>query len=210
MPKRKSKISKQVYKNKRLLKKLSNNIEYKYYDGNCGLTTIPNTGDQHCLNVVDNGDLYNQKEGREITSRRIMIRGYVNNNNGTPADGVLRIMLVRYHHAKGATLTVPDVLYNDGAAATSVNSMINMENKRQFDIIADTTFGYDTTQHTQIPFKIKKKLDHKVIFNTERTSGTSAADIELNSLWFLAITNQATEANAPSITAEYRYSFCDA
>lgn len=207
--KKRNKTSKQIWKNKRDLKKIKRGISYKWYDANCALTTVPNTGDQVCLNPINCGTGYNNRKDRNIQARRIMIRGYINNNNGTPADGVIRIILVRYKECNGASLTMGTLLYNHGTAAFTVNSNKNMDHKQDFDIICDTTFGYDTTQHTQIPFKIVKKFDHEVVYNSDSTSGIDHTHIEENSLWFMAITNQATEANAPSITAEYRYSFCD-
>lgn len=206
---RTKKTTKQVYKNKKDLKVLKKLIEPKFLDGTSTMSQIT-TASSHVLllNDIDQsagGEDIQTRIGRDILARRIFVRGYMQNTNGTPADGIMRILLVRYKDSKGEQIATNKVLYNE-QGATTVNGFLNVDEARHFDVILDTTFGYDTSAHTLIPFKYKKKLNHVVRYN----SSTGTYDmIEKNSLWLIAITTQATAANAPDLVLEWRYSYLD-
>lgn len=209
---RRTGIKSQVYKNKRKLTMLSKAMEMKHLDGTGTLATCDTSGEKLWLNQVDQGDLPESRDGKKIQARRIFIRGYISNTNGTPADGIMRIILVRRKDAGGNTFDVDNIdrglLYNDTSGGYTVLSNMNTRNAHNYDVLLDETFGYDTTQYSQIPFKIVKKLNHQATYTLAVT--VDDADCSKNALFLFCFTNQATEANAPSVVYEYRYSFLDA
>lgn len=210
--KRKNTTKRQVFKNKADLKRIKNMIEYKFIDGevlNDDVNSTMTTGVTP-LNLVDVGDTIHQRSGREITARRIFIRGSIRNNHGTPEDTIVRLMLIRWRDAHGVPITPDNVLTNYASGSTDgVYSNRATEFRSGMDIIMDTTFSMDTTQHSVIPFKINKKLSHNVLFSNDGT-GTTIGDIYENPIYLMYISNASGTTNDPLINFQWRYSYCDA
>ncbi len=205
--KRGNKQTKQVWRNKRKIKMLSKAMELKLYDTDTvTMANVDTAGHADFLNSIAQGNTEHTRDGNECLLRKIKIRGYIQNTNGTPQDGVMRLLLVRYKNQMAATLTIGRLLQNTNSAISTVNTFRNPDYTEQIVVIDDTSFGYDTTQYSQIPFKMEKKLNSE---NKWDSAGGATGDCLLNGLWLVAVTNQATTANAPSIVYEARTSFCD-
>ncbi len=78
--------------------------------------------------------------------------------------------------------------------------------KENIKVYWDHTFAYDTTQHSQIPFVINQKLDHKAVWTS--ATGTVGA-LNTNAMYLFVLSTEAAGANAPAVQITSRYSFTD-
>jgi len=94
------------------------------------------------LNAVVNGAELYQRTGRKIYMKSIHIRGVVRPNAAVAANtGELRMLVVYDSQPNGANPTIQNLLQDsNAAAATTVNSEINLTNRSRFQIIRDMQF----------------------------------------------------------------------
>ncbi len=195
---------KKIYKNRKDIKRIKDLIEYKWKDDAVTIVAeqTDTTGWWFMLNGLAQA-VGNARIGSEVYARSIMIRGYINNSTGgTNEDCVVRLILYRAKQSNNAEQTLALLL-----TAVNVNSNYYHQHASRFDILFDKTFSMDLTAHTIIPFKFRAKLAHKVKYNGN--AGTYA-DIENNGLWLAGLSTVDVGANAPIVTATWRYSYCDA
>lgn len=184
------------------IKWLKQNIEFKFQNSNDELIA-DDEGEVDCLNdAIIGGTTLSQRIGEELTARRIFIRGFVHNDRGTPADGTIRIIVFRQKASLTTLPTVAEVL--DPAFTFPTNAFRQMDNKEDIVVYADHTVSYDTLAHTIIPFKFIFKLAHQVKY-TEVTAQVP----QTNAMCLLAVSDQATTANAPGVSVSARYSYID-
>ncbi len=187
---------------KKDIKWLKQNIEFKFIDTQSDAAT-DNTGDITVFNNnIAAGPDVDERSGEEITSRRIFIRGFIHNDRGTPADGTMRLILFRQNASLVSLPSVNEILDSSGTIAT--NRMRNMDNKEDIVVYADHTVAYDTLAHTLIPFKFMFKLNHQVKYTVP-----TVVVPQWNTIALLAISSQATTANAPGVALTARYSYVD-
>ncbi len=186
---------------KRDIKWLKKNIEFKHVDITTTDAACGTTSSNNLLNIVADGPLVSERSGEEITSRRIMCRGVVENDNGTPIDCLVRLILWRKPSAGGDNVGITNILTTE-----NVNSMYNMDQKHNYKVYADETFAMDTSLHSLIPFKFVFKLNHTV-----KWSAATATESTLmtNGIYLTALGTSTAGANAPTYTMISRYSFCD-
>ncbi len=182
---------------------LKKNIEFKFFDVNFSTVLVDSTGDVSCLNAgIAGGPDFNERSGEEITARRVMIRGFVANDRGTPVDVMVRIIVGRKLNPQASTTSVAQVL--EATGTVGINRLRNMDFKTDIKIYADETFAMDTLAHTQIPFKFLFKLNHQVKY------GSVASAVPLtNEVFFLIIGSTSAGANTPACSFTARYSYCD-
>ncbi len=199
-------IRRTVGKNKAKIKRIADMIEYKHLDITSTSTPTWTDSAPIQLNAIDQGLTKITRIGDEIHMNRIMIRGYINNNRGTPTDGIARIILYRKLAPQGQTLTRGDLLLNL-AGGTTINTGMNIQTNGQYKVYFDQTVGYDTTGKSYIPFKIIQKLSSVARYNG---AGVTVGDMELNGLYLLCLgTNVANDAHTPHVVFESRMSFTD-
>ncbi len=189
---------------KKDIKWLKKNIEFKFKDLTVTNQDASNAPTLLLLNGVANGPLVVERTGDELTARRIVIRGKIENTNGTPVDTIVRIILFRERRVNGVVPVLGDVLAATGTAA--VLSWRNMDDKNNIKVMFDTTFTMDTTQHSLIPFKLIYKLNHQTLYSGV---GTGVSSIQTNGLFLVVISEVAAGANAPTVDFTSRYSFVD-
>ncbi len=199
-------IRRQVFKNKKALKRLNEQIEYKMIDLIRSTIVGDDDGNFLSLALIAVGDTASGRTGEKIYARRIMIRGHIHNDRGTPEDGTIRLLLIRKKQTGGVAVALQDVLRNENSGTSTLFAMRNPHNAHNLVVYYDETIAYDTSQHTNIPFKIIQKLAHTQQYNT--TTGVETA-LESNGIYLMAIGDQATAANAPGVTFEARYSYTD-
>ncbi len=204
--KRRSGLKSQVYKNKKSIKRLNQAIEYKFFDGATVEVAVNSTGTVTYLNTIAEGITNHTRTGGKITFRRVLIRAIFENDNGTPADGVARILLVRKIANEGASPSIATILYNHNDDATTVTSNRNMERAENLKVYFDHTFAYDTLLHSEIPFKISQKLNSNCEYNG--ATGVVGTCID-NGLYLVALGTEAAGANAPVIQLDWRVTYCD-
>jgi len=200
--KRKRRRNNGLGKVKRDIKWLKQNVEFKFHDVAGTVTELDSTGSITPLNVIAGGSTDNTRVGSMITARRILILGHVTNNNGTEADTVCRLVLVRDRYPQSVAPTIADIF--NSAGSNLVNQLRNMELKERFKIMLDYRFGMDTLGHSIIPFKILFKLSHVVKYTDE-----SADDPETNGLYLIGLSTVPAGANNPTMAFDSRYSYCD-
>ncbi len=186
---------------KKDIKWLKKNIEFKARDISTTQADLSLTGSSTRLNLVGQGDTSSSCDGNQVTSRRILIRGFVRNANGTPVDCVCRIIVCRQKVTNGQALDINDVV-----ETTTVNSVRELSLAQNIVVYADETFGMDTTGHALIPFKFMFKLNHQCRYNG--TGGTES-DLESNGLSIIGISTVAGGANNPDMDFVSRYSYVD-
>ncbi len=187
---------------KKDIKWLKQNIEFKFIDISIDVA-IDTTGDVTSFNsLIAAGTGLDERVGEEVTARRIFIRGHVHNDRGTPADGLIRLIVFRQKRSLSVQTAVNEILDSGGSVTT--NRMRNMDNKEDIVIYADHTIAFDTLAHTLVPFKFMFKLNHQAKYGGTATS----APVD-NLVGFMAISTQATSANAPGVALEGRYSYVD-
>ncbi len=187
---------------KRDIKWLKQNIEFKIHDTAQTVQELDSTGSIVVLNSIAGGSSDSTRVGTEITARRILIQGFINNRNGTPADTVCRLMLVRDRYPQAVAPTIPDIL--NSASSDLVNENRNMGLKTRFKVMIDYRFSMDTLGHSLIPFKILFKLAHTVKY-----TNTGADDPETNGLYLIGLSTVAAGVNNPTMSYDARYSYCD-
>ncbi len=190
-----------VKQNARDIKWIKKNIEFKFVDTSISLADVNTTGATHTLNLVADGPLENERSGEEITSRRLMIRGFFQNDQGTPVDCIVRMVVWRQKSVIGVTPTVGHLL-----GSTAVNNFRNMDRKENIVVYLDDTFAMDDAQHRLIPFKFMKRLNHTVRFDG---AGGAANNLFYNGLNISFMSTVTGTTNAPLINLIARYSYCD-
>lgn len=188
-------------------------VETKFKDGATTVTNIHTIAQRVLLNdTIAKGDnRHTQRIGRSLHAKKIFVRGYINNNNGTPTDDIIRVLLVRHKDSQGTDINTAytDLLYNMTVTSYGVLSNRNINHTRDFKVYLDTTFAVDTTGHSYIPFKIVQKLDHEVVYNESADTG-AIATIEQNPLYLIFIGIKADDTtNNPRATIEWRYTYND-
>ncbi len=187
---------------KRDIKWLKQNIEFKFIDNSEDIEA-DTTGNISIFNsAIAAGTDIDERVGEEITARRIMIRGFIHNDRGTPADGTIRLILFRQLLPLNTLPAVGEVLASNGTFPTA--RMRNMDFKSDLVVYADHTLSIDTNVHTFIPFKFIFKLNHQCKYLTN-----AAGVPQTNAICLLVISSQATSANAPGVSLTGRYSYVD-
>ncbi len=182
---------------------LKKNIEFKFNDTDFSVVLVDTTGDISGFNSTIGADAaFDGRSGEEITARRVLVRGFVANNRGTPVDVMVRIIIGRKLNSQGTITSMSQVL--EGTGSVAINRMRNMDFKTDIKIYADETFAMDTLAHTQIPFKFLFKLNHQVKYGT-----VSAAVPLTNEMFLLILGSTAASANTPAASFTVRYSYCD-
>ncbi len=201
----KKSMRRKVNSNSRNIAMLKNSIERKFSNATPlaaeGCDTAGNT--TH-LSIVNQGDNGGQRIGDQITVRILMIRGVIDNTNGTPVDAICRLMVYKNKIPNGVTQVIADEVLD----AATINSMRDWPKKEIYKVYYDNTFSLDTSLHSKIPFKIRVSgLNSKT---TYQGSGAGQADAMTNHYYFSMFSDQAAGANAPTIDATFRFTFDDA
>lgn len=178
--------------------------ESKVKTGSTSNDDVNTTGAVILLSGVARGDTLAERNGQEVSARRIFIRGYFANSHGTPEDCLIRIVLFRASQPGSAIPTLSGGLFN----SLSINAMRDLAHLPDYKIYYDHTFSMDTTQHTLLPFKINKLLSTRTRYN-----GIDAADetaTESNHYYLAYWSTVSGTTNDPLVTWEWRFSFVDA
>ncbi len=191
---------------KKDIKWLKMNIEFKFKDLEVDSQLCLKTGvvSPICTDIIAQSDGVTGRTGNEITARRMFIRGSIKNDRGTFADVNVRILILRDKSPNGSAPTIAEIFSGTAGGIRLVNSPYSIARAPRFKVYADYTFVMDTLGHSRIPFKFSQKLNHHVNY-----AAAATAEPVLNGFYFVSISDQATDANAPQITYTARFSFCD-
>jgi hypothetical protein len=164
---------------------------------------VNTTGSLTLLNGLTPGTAINQRFGQRVhfTSGALDVNSSVTATTGT--DQFSRFLVVIDRQPNGAAPVITDVL-----TAVSVIAPINLSNRNRFIVVADRKFhlnasaepGSQRSFHLGMPAFVTN-------FNTG-TAGT-IADISTNSMYFIAIGDNAAGVTAASDTVVSRLFFKD-
>ncbi len=186
------------------IKWLKKNVEFKFIDTTLTDVDCSSAGTVTYISGMLENALVNGRVGREVTARRIAIRGKIENTNGTPVDTLVRIILFRKRHVHGTTVPLTELLSFGGSAIPLAWRQMN--HKFEYKVMFDTTFTMDTLTHSLIPFKLVYKLNHTQRFDA---AGAGVGECEENGLFLVALSEVASGANNPTMDFSARYSYAD-
>jgi len=141
------------------------------------------------LNAPQRGTDFNQRIGRRIHMKQLNLKGsYSGFLNASDFASFLRIVIVYDKETNGSTITPTDVF-----AVDACNSLVNLDNRDRFIIIADIVTktvtsreGFDEENLPAVngitPFDIERNLDLPVTFNG--LNNGAHTDIVTGCLWF--------------------------
>ncbi len=187
--------------NAKEIKWLKKNVEFKFKDTTFNDLDVNDASTTQTLNLIADGPLVDERDGEEVTARRLMIRGFFHNDQGTPVDCIIRMIIWRQISVLGVTPVLGMV-----NLSLDVDSLRHMARKENVVVYLDETFTMDTTQHSLIPFKFIKKLNHKARF--QGTTGTQS-DLFRNGINISLVSTVNGVANDPLVNFTARYSYCD-
>lgn len=153
------------------------------------------------LTLIDQGDDYNKRTGRQIKVTSLALR-FIVNQHASATETQTRIMLVRDREQDGVIPTV--------TGATGVLSSANVQafpyydNMRRFTILYDKVITHSSNGSQSTFRKYYKKMALKV-----RYDGTTASQAHQkeNNLYLLLISNEAT--NTPTVNWESKIRYID-
>lgn len=170
----------------------------------------------YCLNGITQGDGENDRDGRKVVTKSVMVKGTVdlpgadNINNG---DTTVFIALVLDKQTNGAQLNAEDVFTTSAAGGLSSQPFRNLQYVQRFDVLASTTLCLENSGmayngsalipvSTRKTFEFYRKLDLPVMYSG---TGGSVSSIVDNSLHLIAVCDNA--AAVPQIVYGSRVRF---
>ncbi len=180
-----------------------------------------------CLNCPAQGDMENNRDGRQITMSSIQVKGVITIPSIAADAGpdntlpTVFIALVLDKQTNGAQLDSEDVFCNVGGAFNLAASPFReLENVQRFRILASRSYnlanasvvpfyqgtaGSADRQGVQVPFSFYKSLKGmKVNFATGQTTSVIAA-IQDNSIHIVAYTSNTTVATQIDYASRLRF-----
>lgn len=163
------------------------------------------------VNGCARGDDINERTGRSILMRSVLVRLRHSATESTGSDQFHRVLLVYDRQANAAALTAAQVL-----TAATVDGLRNLENRNRFKILMDRTIpiSSDNIGAVEVPksgsiawHQFYRKLRHPVTFNSG-DAGT-VADITSGSLYLVFIGSIAAGVNAGTCTYSVRVRYED-
>lgn len=215
---RRANVSKQVKQNKIAIKKLKRAPERKHLDvgsvtlhADDDLTSADtyytlNSGivrDAAATSIQDGSD---RRIGDLVNNKALTIRGYIQNGaQGTATDVIVRILIVRVKSADATAFNPGDILHS-----LTVNSMYELQNVKNYQVLSDTTFSMDNSDHSIVPFKYRTNLRSKSewLHNAQSTANDQS-DMIRNAYTIMCISSVANNDNAPIFNFSYRWVYTD-
>lgn len=189
-------IGRKIWNDVRWLKSVVN-VEKKY-NTVAASTTSSTTAAFVLLNGIAPGDAGTSRDGQSIKMSSILLR-YILSIHATPTTTFHRVILFVDSQANGVVPAIADILQ----ATTSVISPLVIGNANRFTILRDINVTLSQSGPAAATIKVFKKLDLHTKYNTG-TAGT-VADINTNSLYFLHMSDQATDVPTFAYTARLRW-----
>jgi len=169
-------------------------VKLVYNNQQPGTANTATSGNRIFLNGTTQGAFYNNRIGRKIQMKSLLIRGTM---VFTPTVGIssytYRIIIYYDKQANGSSPLLADLL--DGSYSTITTDApscpINLNNRDRFLILHDkvgtiSAATYSTTyQSTVKPFKIYKKINLDTVYNG--TDSLLEASVSTGGLWILLV-----------------------
>jgi len=162
-------------------------------------TTMDTTGSVHHLNNISQGDGGSTRDGDQVRVKGVRVRG-IYTIHASATTTVLRCIAFVWKNVNNIAPVKTDIV------DAGVNSMRELDERRNVRILWDKTFVLDSVQRPLLQFEKYFPLDIKTLFTRGETSGGSA-QTEQNGVYMLVFSDQAT--NVPSENVDTRCTFVD-
>lgn len=195
----------QLWKDVKLLKAMVN-VEYKVQDTNQPSATVNGTPTVTLFNALQRGDDYNQRNGRSVKWTSIYQRITAQSSATATTPHYIRYILFWYKDASGVA---PTPLQMFGAAAPSINQMMNLNVRKDFIILYDKVIKCNpvTGGSSSNFLKIYKKCSQHTIFNAGNLG--TIADIESGALYAFTWSDTSVGIEMPIMTVQSRLRYID-
>ncbi len=202
------KRNKGIKKLKRDVKNLKLNTELKYFDDSRTLICDSHTrawNGQDMTSLIRQGGTSTTRDGSKINLKRCFIRGYFKNDNATPEDTIIRVMIFRARFQNNINQLADMV--NIG---TNILDARRFEHKKRYKVYFDETFtmrnAAEDNAQSYLPYKVNIPLNSVVQYNGN--AGTFA-DLERNAMWIMVTSTTVVEANCPTMIIKTRLTYYD-
>lgn len=184
--------------------------ELKTIDTSLGINIV-STGAVTCLNLIGQGSDYNQRDGRIVQLKSILMRFSVFPNTTTGslnAGDTARVLVVYDKQTNGTALAVANILQ-----ALDPHAAMNLNYRDRWVVLIDKQIGLGAATYSSgalvngSPFSrtynIYKKLNMDQVF---QSTGNTLADISTGAIWLYTI---SMAANATTLYGYSRIRFTD-
>lgn len=166
-------------------------------------TTFITPGGTNLLNGLARGTQMNQRVGRKVTMKSLLIRGTFQIAATSTGNAPCRVMVVYDRQTNTTAPAITDVLLSD-----EFLSQNNLSNRERFSTICDyITKPVGGGSNLQEAFTIFKKLDNPIMFN-DGNAGT-VGDISMGSIYMLVSQAGGIATANPTLTVKTRIRFTD-
>ncbi len=187
------KVVRDVYKIKSLI-----NTEFKTNDI-VASTTITTTPLISNINGLATGDQFNTRDGRVVRWKSVEVMLNISMHT-TPIEDSIRIMVVIDKQPNEIVMVIGDLL-----TATTMQGLKNLDGRRRFIILKDTTLDVSVGKGTNITWKWYKKIDMKSIYDD--SDAGSIVDLTTNAMYLVLFGTEAT--NGMTVGRSTRMRFID-
>jgi len=159
--------------------------EKKYHDTWNTALQPGYSGAVYLLNGVAQGTDYNQRLGREMVMRSLVLRGNVNIDIGTTTQDNFRCMVVYDRQCNGGQPAVTDILDDSVTTPQQTFAAMNLNNRDRFTVVLDRMYALSSSgANAVIQLDEYRKLNTEVQFSG---TGNTDASIQTGALWLVVI-----------------------
>lgn len=172
--------SREVQLKKNIMKSVKRLPEPKNHYSHAVVTTCSFTGNILNLSDMAQGDTAQTREGDRCTITNISVRGRAISNSTLNEYNALRVILFYWKHDTGERAPVPsDVLQATylGDARAPYAPVVVGEEAKAIQIISDRTYDLNIQSNACQSFHINKKVNKKLFYNDNITSGRNQLHI---------------------------------
>lgn len=157
------------------------------------------TGTVTLLNGVAQGTTANQRIGRKLIMKSILMRIGVSKQPSTAGEGLMRLLVIYDAQTNAAIPLATDILQiND------ISSPMNLNNSDRFKVILDKTWNIGSVDNTSYIRALYKKCKLETKFNNG--GGATVGDIQTGGLFALTYCTGLTTATvAGQVYSRIRY-----
>lgn len=177
------------------------NVEYKEHNVQFTGNAVSSTMTIQNLNLIDQGTTDITRIGRQIKITRCNIRSVFAINTSATMTYVRVIVLID-KQVNQAAFSAGDLLYDTSVFDNCV-SMINLDNKGRFKILADKILSLSPSNAVG-RFIYNKNLNLPIVYDN---TGNGIADLTSMSLYVCFVSSEAT--NTPAVTMHARIRYVD-
>lgn len=161
------------------------------------------TGSIALLNGIGVGDDYNERDGRQIWTTSIKVKGTVGANSAAANYSYNRIMVIYDSQSNGSLPAMTDIF----SSSTSL-SFLNLNNRERFTILADEEFVLGLCTATGVGdsnvYNVCINIE-EVLKTTYNGTGATISNITTGAILLVTIANKATTA-VNTLSSRVRFS----